>query len=289
MTKHFSLCCSLRLPLPLLPVAESESHRARVERKEICRLTANWGGGGGGGEGSGLRSERNLLWCPPTTPKWTEMLCVLCFDSRAKVFDMRMRDLDPDVGQTGTPRQTPPPPSLPPAEVKVLLLLPVIKMLPKCCSARQICCCFCCCRDVVVVFHVVSGAVRGPLSATNTRTHFKNVDTQHRAIKFIFHSFDSPPVPDAESDSQSGHSWQPCWNRVTYCVALHSTSDSTSLASNFQLNEFTFTKYLFVWYFYFPHWSRIQSHLWFEFADDNRIMDLRGKLIEFVCMAMNNY
>lgn len=96
-------------------------------------------------------------------------------------------------------------------------------------------------------------------------------------------------MPDAESDSQSGHSWQPCWNRVTYCVALHSTSDSTSLASNFQLNEFTLTKYLFVWYFYFPHWSRIQSHLWFEFADDKRIMDLRGKLIEFVCMAMNNY
>lgn len=72
------------------------------------------------------------------------MLCVLCFDSRAKVFDMRMHDLDPDVGQTSTPRQTLLSP-LPPAEVKVLLLLPVIKMLPKCCSARQICCCFCCC------------------------------------------------------------------------------------------------------------------------------------------------
>jgi len=96
----------------------------------------------------------------------------------AKVFDMRMHDLDPDVGQTGQPSSPPFSWSNETDRGQSFTAVAVIKMLP---------------NFSYFVFLMLSVLLSKVLCRIQQiRTHFKNVDTQHRAIKFIFHSFVLP-------------------------------------------------------------------------------------------------
>lgn len=115
-----------------------------------------------------------------------------CFRSLAqlgaKVFDMRLHDLDPDVGQTGQPTPHPSSDSFPSFfwsnetdRGQSFTAVAVIKMLPNF-------------SHFIYIFLMLSVLLSEVLCRIQQiRTHFKNVDTQHRAIKFIFHSF-SPPM-----------------------------------------------------------------------------------------------
>lgn len=171
----------------------------------------------------------------------------------------------------------------PPAEVKVLLLLPVIKMLPKCCSARQICCCFCCC-----CFYMLSVALSEVLCRQQIREPISKMLTPSigQLNSFFIHLTlrlcPTPnPIPIPSLDTV-GSPVETKWH-----IALHSTPLHFSLWYPIfsWMNLHSPNTFL---YFYLTR-TRIQSHLWFEFADDNRRRDLRGKLIEFICITMNNY